>query len=190
MTLLNSSRTLSDALRAISVIKGTKKKMKLVFVDAESTDGSLEMLRDFKNRNEDAFQLIDIVSQKCDITEGRNICIDRSQGLFVLFVDSDVVISPDLVNDIEAILLSDLRLAFINVPCVVEEKQKGWLDRFYELIGEPLGMSCAAIRISALHDVGPYFIGFPGGGENPNELMLRLKSGLQGNNFQQDFLTH
>ena len=35
-------------------------------------------------------------------------------------------------------------------------------------------MSCAAIRMLALNDVGPYFLGIPGG-ENPTELMFRFK---------------
>jgi len=35
-------------------------------------------------------------------------------------------------------------------------------------------MSCAAIKRSALDDVGPYFVGFSRG-ENPNELVFRFK---------------
>ena len=40
------------------------------------------------------------------------------------------------------------------------------MDKFYKSIGEPQGMSCAAIRISALKDVGPYFVGFFKGRES------------------------
>ncbi|MDW8033962.1 MAG: glycosyltransferase family 2 protein, partial [Nitrososphaerota archaeon] len=117
---------------------------------------------------------IRIISGDYDITEGRNICIRNADGDFILFIDSDVVVPSNLLLGIERLFSSDPKIAFINVPCVVDKSHKGWVDKFYDSIGEPLGMSCAALRISALNEVGPYFIGFPGGGENPNELIFRL----------------
>jgi len=184
MTLKNSSRTLPDVLKAISQINGIRNRIKLVFVDAKSSDGSWELLQDFKGKHKGDFYSIELLSQDCDITEGRNICINRAQGLFILFVDSDVVIPSELVREIEETFLSNPRLAFINVPCIVEGHKKGWLDKFFDSIKEPMGMSCAAIRISALQEVGPYFTGLPGG-ENPNELILRLrKKGYENMNFK------
>jgi len=41
-----------------------------------------------------------------------------------------------------------------------------------------MGMSCVAIRRSALDEVGSYFIGISGG-ENPTELMFRFKKKVQ-----------
>lgn len=175
MTLKNSIKTLPDVLQGIMDLQYDKRQVKMVIVDSKSTDGSLELLNSFKNENGNKFLSVEIMSQECDITEGRNICIDKAEGLFILFVDSDVIIPPDLANSIETMFLSDEKLAFVNVPCVVKGKQRGWLDKFFDAMREPMGMSCAAIRISALKEVGPYFIGFPTGGENPNELILRLR---------------
>lgn len=93
---------------------------------------------------------------------------------FILFIDSDVVVPPDLLMEVEHLFSSDSRIAFINIPCIVEKNKEGWLDKFYRSIREPMGMSCAAIRRSTLDEVGAYFIGIPGG-ENPTELIFRLK---------------
>ncbi|NHV99312.1 MAG: glycosyltransferase family 2 protein [Thaumarchaeota archaeon] len=175
MTLKNSVKTLPDVLQGIKNLQYDKKRIRIVFVDGGSTDGSLKVLEEFRNQNSDEYDDIKIISGSYDITEGRNICIHNADGDFILFIDSDVVVPPGLLSGVERLFSSDPRLAFINVPCVVEEKQQGWVDKFFDSMDEPIGMSCAAIKISALKEVGPYFIGFPGGGENPNELVLRLR---------------
>ncbi len=175
MTLKNSIKTLSYVLQGIKNLQYDKKNIKLVFVDGGSTDDSLRILEEFKIQNINDYKDIQIISGDYDITEGRNICIHNAEGEFILFVDSDVVVPPDLLVKVEHLFSSNSKIAFINIPCVVEKNKEGWIDKFYESIGEPLGMSCAAIRLSMLQEVGPYFIGFPKGGENPNELIFRLE---------------
>lgn len=175
MTLKNSLKTLPDVLQGIKNLQYDKKKIKIIFVDGGSTDGSLKILEEFRNQNIAEYNDIKVISGSYDITEGRNICIRNADGDFILFIDSDVVVPPNLLIEVERLFSSNPKTAFINIPCIVEEKTRGWVDKFFISINEPLGMSCAAIRLSALKDVGSYFIGFPGGGENPNELILRLR---------------
>ncbi|MGQ9689721.1 MAG: glycosyltransferase, partial [Thermoproteota archaeon] len=151
-----------------------KKKIKLVFVDGGSVDDSLKLLGNFQSQNIDEYEDIQVISGSYDVTEGRNMCIRNAAGDFILFIDSDVVVPPDLLMEVEHLFSSDSKIAFINVPCVVERDKEGWVDKFYRSIKEPQGMSCAAIRRSALDDVGPYFVGFSKG-ENPNELVFRFK---------------
>ncbi|MGB9622940.1 MAG: glycosyltransferase [Candidatus Bathyarchaeia archaeon] len=174
MTLKNSVETLSCALQGIKGLQYDKKKIKIVFVDGGSTDGSLKILEEFRDQSIDEYKDIQVISGKYDVTEGRNTCILNSEGEFILFIDSDVIVPSDLLTEVEQLFSSDPKIAFINIPCVVEKNKEGWVDKFYKSIGEPQGMSCAAIRRSALNDVGPYFTGFSKG-ENPNELVFRFK---------------
>ncbi|MEM3660770.1 MAG: glycosyltransferase family A protein [Thermoproteota archaeon] len=174
MTLKNSLKTLPNVLQGIKNLQYDKKKIKLVFVDGGSTDGSLKILEEFRNQNIDEYKDIQVIFGNYDITEGRNICISNAEGDFLLFIDSDVVVPPDLLIEVEHLFSSNPKIAFVNVPCIVERGKEGWVDKFYKSIGAPQGMSCAALRISALKDVGPYFVGFSRG-ENPNELIFRLK---------------
>ncbi|MBO3842987.1 MAG: glycosyltransferase [Candidatus Brockarchaeota archaeon] len=165
MTLKNSIKTLPEALQSIGNLQYDKKRIKMVFVDGGSTDGSLNVLEEFREQN---------IAEYNDITEGRNICIRNANGDFILFIDSDVMVPPDLLTEVKRLFSSNSKIAFINIPCVVEKGKEGWVDRFYRAIGEPQGMSRAALRVSALKDVGPYFVGFSRG-ENPNELFFRLR---------------
>lgn len=174
MTLKNSIKTLSDALQGIKSLQYDKKKIKIVFVDGGSTDGSLNILEKFRDQNIDEYKDIRVISGRYDVTEGRNTCILNAEGEFILFIDSDVIVPSDLLIEVERLFSSDSKIAFINIPCIVEKSKEGWVDKFYKSIGEPQGMSCAAIRRSALNDVGPYFTGFSKG-ENPNELVFRFK---------------
>ncbi|MGQ9597718.1 MAG: glycosyltransferase family A protein [Thermoproteota archaeon] len=167
-------KTLPYALQGIRNLQYDKKEIKLVFVDGGSIDGSLELLENFRSQNIREYKYIQVISGSYDVTEGRNMCIREADGEFILFVDSDVVIPPDLLVEIKHLFSSDSKIAFINVPCVVEESKEGWVDKFYKSIREPMGQSCAAIRRSALEDVGPYYVGISRG-ENPTELMFRFK---------------
>jgi glycosyltransferase involved in cell wall biosynthesis len=175
MTLKNSMKTLNYSLEGIRGLQYDRKKMKLVFVDGGSTDGSFELLQRFRCENIGDYRDIVLVRGDYDVVEGRNLCIRYAEGKFILFVDSDVVVPPNLLLEVESVFSSDPKVAFINVPAVVERGREGWIDKVYKSMNEPQGMSCAAIRLSALRDVGAYFVGFSKG-ENPDELIFRLKS--------------
>jgi len=175
MTLKDSIKTLHYSLAGIKSLQYDKKRIKLVFVDGGSTDGSFELLQTFRCENIDDYKDIILIRGNYNIVEGRNLCIRYAEGKFILFVDSDVVVPPNLLFELERIFSSDSKIAFINVPAVVEKGREGWIDRVYKSMNEPQGMSCAAIKLSALRDVGAYFVGFSKG-ENPDELIFRLKS--------------
>ncbi len=174
MILKNSADTLPQALSGIEKLDYDKKLIKLIFVDGGSTDGSLDILNDFYRRSAANYKEVTIITGSYDVTEGRNLCLSNSEGEMILFVDSDVVVPPNLLSEVEKIFSSDSKIAFVNIPCIVEEERKGWVDMFYGSMGEPQGMSCAAMKISALKEAGPYFVGFARG-ENPNELIHRLR---------------
>ncbi|MEM2058577.1 MAG: glycosyltransferase, partial [Thermoproteota archaeon] len=94
MTLKNSLKTLPDVLQGIKNLQYDKKKIKIIFVDGGSTDGSLKILEEFRNQNIAEYNDIKVISGSYDITEGRNICIRNADGDFILFIDSDVVVPP------------------------------------------------------------------------------------------------
>jgi glycosyltransferase involved in cell wall biosynthesis len=101
MTLKNSVKTLPDVLQGIKNLQYDKKRIRIVLVDGGSTDGSLKVLEEFRNQNSDEYDDIKIISGSYDITEGHNICIHNADGDFVLFIDSDVVVPPDLLMEVE-----------------------------------------------------------------------------------------
>lgn len=122
MILKNSIKTLPYSLQGINNLEYDKSKIKIVFVDGGSTDGSLELLEKFKCQNAGVYRDIIIISGNYDVTEGRNECIRNANGEFILFVDSDVVVPRNLLLELVKIFYNDPKVAFINVPCVVGKK--------------------------------------------------------------------
>ncbi|MGQ9514427.1 MAG: glycosyltransferase [Thermoproteota archaeon] len=101
MTLKNSIRTLLQVLSGIEKLDYDKRLIKLLFVDGGSTDGTLDILEDFRTRNLGDYKDITIKSDDYDVTEGRNLCTSNSEGELILFIDSDVVVPPALISEVE-----------------------------------------------------------------------------------------
>ena len=126
MTLKNSINTLPQALSGIGNLDYDKKQIKLVFVDGGSTDGSFEVLKDFYRVNKQNYQDVLVMTGDYNVIEGRNLAIRNAEGELILFIDSDVVVPSNLLLEVHKIFSSDPRIAFINIPCVVEEERAGW----------------------------------------------------------------
>ena len=68
-------------------------KIYVVVVDNESTDGTLDLVRQFFLNGKD-FYGHKIISQKCNIPQGRNLAIKNMLGDYLVFWDSDVIMEP------------------------------------------------------------------------------------------------
>jgi glycosyltransferase involved in cell wall biosynthesis len=174
MTLKNSSLTLGRVLEGISKINYPKKLIKLVFIDGGSTDNSVEILKDFSLKEAQNYLQIIVDSKPVGITEGRNLCLKEAIGDIILFVDSDVIVPSSIINSVIELFKKDERLAFINIPCIRDREIRGYLDKLFIDKQETMGMSCAAISLKALKDVGEYFVG-TAIAENPLEMVYRFK---------------
>lgn len=173
MTLKNAEATLHEVLKGLENIAYDKVRLKFVFVDGGSKDSSLSILQEFVSMHKEMKTLL--IKGNYDILEGRNLCIKHAEGRYLVFVDADVVVPSDILNSLVEIFRGE-KVAFVNVPCVVDKQSQSWgmLDTLFDIRHEPMGMSCAAFRLSALKDVGAFFTGIPKG-ENPSELSARLK---------------
>ncbi|MEM2998230.1 MAG: glycosyltransferase [Thermoproteota archaeon] len=174
MTLKNSSHSLEKVLENIVKIDYPKKLIKLVFIDGGSTDNSVKILNNFSLTYTKHYYQIFIDSKPVGITEGRNLCLKEAMGEIILFIDSDVLVPPSTIKSIIEQFKKDSLLAFINVPCLRDRKTWGYLDKLFFDRGETMGMSCAAMRLEALKDVGQYFVG-TSAAENALEIMYRFK---------------
>ena len=102
---LNSHRTIGACLSAIQA--QTYRNIEIIVVDSYSTDGTIETAKDYGA----------VVYFEKGLTHQRLECIRRSQGDYMLLLDSDMVISPNLVeicvsklqdSDADALILRDI----------------------------------------------------------------------------------
>lgn len=70
-------------------------KLFILIVDGESKDGTVKIAKDILDKSD--FNGYNVVVQKSNIPEARNLCIKNMKGDFLLFWDSDVVMEPTAV---------------------------------------------------------------------------------------------
>jgi glycosyltransferase involved in cell wall biosynthesis len=84
----NSGETLKECLKSI---QGQRYPFyEIIIVDNFSNNGTLETAKEFGAKT---------IQQKCNPAQARNIGIDNSTGKYVLFLDSDQVLSPTVVEE-------------------------------------------------------------------------------------------
>jgi glycosyltransferase involved in cell wall biosynthesis len=84
----NSGETIEECLRSIQ--GQNYPSYEVIIVDNFSNDGTLETAEEFGAKT---------IQQKCNPAQARNIGVDNSTGKYVLFLDSDQVLSPTVVKE-------------------------------------------------------------------------------------------
>ena len=80
---MNSEKYLQKCLSSIRDQKNTK--VEIIVVDGFSTDATRNIVKSYDSI---------LVTRRCNVSEARNIGLELSQGDFILFLDSDQVLSP------------------------------------------------------------------------------------------------
>ncbi len=92
----NSTQFLPIALRSLADCNYDKRLIRVVFVDNYSSDETLEIIEDFKEKYGKAYGSIIVKQSKSNIPRARNICIECAEGSdYIFFLDSDIAIPPD-----------------------------------------------------------------------------------------------
>lgn len=84
----NSGKTLVECLKSIN--DQTYQSCEIIIVDSFSSDGTIETAKRFQTK---------IMQQECNPALARNTGVASSTGRYILFVDSDQVLSPSVVEE-------------------------------------------------------------------------------------------
>jgi glycosyltransferase involved in cell wall biosynthesis len=84
----------------------------VLLVDGESKDDTVKTARQFLDNSD--FSGYEIVIKKCNIPEGRNVCIERMKGDMLFFWDSDVIMGA---NALESMVTRVLETGDRNTIC-------------------------------------------------------------------------
>lgn len=132
--LYNASKTLDRCITSIQAQKGIE--LEIICVDDESTDNTLELCRDFQEKD----NRIQIVSKKNGgVASARNKGLEIARGKYITFVDQD----DWLEENAYPILLSKLSEVFVDVIVfnytkdfdnnIKKMENRGKIDLFIEL---------------------------------------------------------
>lgn len=96
----NSSRTLPICLTSIS--RQTYRNIEVIVIDNYSEDGTTEVARRFGAR---------VFRHKGERARAKNLGLIMAGGKYVLFLDSDMKLTPRVIEECVALAESDQRIA-------------------------------------------------------------------------------
>lgn len=120
MIVKNRLVCIRKVLGIIENLEYPKEKIKLVFVDDYSTDGTFEILKEWKVRMEKSYYNVILIQEQTNIPQARTLCFRNMDGDFILFWDSDVIPPRDLLKEMVDILKSDQRVGIIGADYLYE----------------------------------------------------------------------
>jgi len=105
-TIIATVRNEADTIRMFveSLLEQTRKPDEILIVDGASSDGTREILEDHAARG-----LLRVISQPCNIAEGRNLGIAAASGTHLAVTDAGCRVEPDWLAQIERCFASDCR---------------------------------------------------------------------------------
>jgi arylsulfatase A-like enzyme/glycosyltransferase involved in cell wall biosynthesis len=103
-TIIATVRNEAGTIRAFvdSLLEQTRKPDEILIVDGASTDGTRDILKDYAARG-----LLRVISQPCNIAEGRNLGIAAASGTHLAVTDAGCRVEPDWLAQIERCFASD-----------------------------------------------------------------------------------
>jgi glycosyltransferase involved in cell wall biosynthesis len=93
---LNRAWIIDKVLLSIQSQTYSHDSLFILFVDGQSRDETADLARQKLSQSD--FEGYEVIVRKCNIPEGRNICLERMHGDLLLFWDSDVIMEPDAVS--------------------------------------------------------------------------------------------
>jgi glycosyltransferase involved in cell wall biosynthesis len=120
MPIKNRLWCLKDVLNSLENLYYPKHKLKLVFVDDFSTDGSYEFLIEWADKQSINFYKIEVLRARSNIPQARNICIDCMEGDYLLYWDSDVVPPPELLLDMVNLMEKNQKIGVIGADYIYD----------------------------------------------------------------------
>jgi glycosyltransferase involved in cell wall biosynthesis len=159
----NSAWSLPKVLDSIAKLDYPKQRLRIVFVDNNSSDDSEEIIRRFVSSHMNEYE--SLVVRKCEpsVSLARNICLKFSEGTdYVFFIDADVVVPSEALQKLLAHFEGD-GVGISSVPCDYENAAKR--ARFlYKAFVTPegsveaakVGTGCTLISRQAIDVVGKF----------------------------------
>lgn len=111
-------------LEAVDSLEYPKDRIKLVFVDDYSTDGTFEILAEWKARMEKRYYAIVLVRERTNIPQARNLCVKNMEGKYLLFWDADVLPPPDLLKTMVVKMEGDPTVGIIGADYIYESNTR------------------------------------------------------------------
>lgn len=130
----NAERTIERCLN--SILNQTHPVFEIIVVNDGSTDDSEEIIKELQEKNN---SIKYFYKENSGVADTRNFGINKTSGDYILFVDSDDYIEPNLIETVDKFLTKDIdlikfKLKRVDSDGIIVEKVDGPV--FEKLTGE------------------------------------------------------
>ena len=101
----NSEETLSWCLKSLR--KQTYKNIEIILIDNFSTDKTIEIAKKYD---------VKIIQVKSERAKAKNIGLKNANGMYVLFIDSDMELSPKVIEECVRLIESNPWIGGVIIP--------------------------------------------------------------------------
>ncbi|MCL5068789.1 MAG: glycosyltransferase, partial [Thaumarchaeota archaeon] len=117
MPTYNREWSINQVLQSMLQLDYPKSRLRICFVDNESTDATLSILRDFQSAHNEEYERIVIDIARSNISKARNLCFERAKGTdYVFFLDSDILTPPDTLKRLLVHFAEHADLGIASLP--------------------------------------------------------------------------
>lgn len=164
MPTFNREWSLPQVLESMLKLDYDKKRIRVCFVDNESTDGTMRIIDEFRARHEKEYESVVVVVAKSNISKARNIAFEKAAGTDYIFcLDSDILVQPDTIRRLLASFEADPRVGIASLPWDHKnaKKRAGLLYRAFDAPpglhpAYKVGNGCNIISMRAVAEVGKF----------------------------------
>ncbi len=162
----NRAWCLPRALKSIEQMDYPKKRIRIIMIDNESTDHTLELIENFKNRLDEQYEKIITLTSAGNIPTLRNICLEKADGEYILYHDSDYIVPEDTLKRALDIYASNSKAAIVGYPCqrefpsLIEQMIYNERVKMSQPQVVMVGEMAPVIRIAIARQVGGYDINY------------------------------
>ena len=117
----NSANVLRSCLQALLNVDYPLKLIEVIIVDSNSQDDTHDIVKDFMIRYKDKLSDFKFIITKLrGLSRARNIGTKHAKGDFIFFLDSDVIVPPNIFNLLLEHFVRDQRIAVAGMPYLSE----------------------------------------------------------------------
>jgi glycosyltransferase involved in cell wall biosynthesis len=125
MPTYNREWSLPRVLESVMQLDYEKKRIRICFVDNDSTDGTMNIIEGFSRDHGSLYESVVIESQRSNIARARNIAFGRAEGSeYIFFLDSDILVPPDTIKRLVGLFRSDPQLGMASLPWDTKNAKK------------------------------------------------------------------
>ena len=164
MPTFNREWSLPKVLEAMLKLDYDKTRLRVCFVDNNSTDGTMKIIEDFKAAHQQEYESIVVVAARSNISKARNIAFEKAAGTdYIFLLDSDIVAKPDTLSRLLSIFEADPRVGIASLPWDNRNARKraGLLYNAFTAPPGPhpaykVGNGCNVMSMRAVDQVGGF----------------------------------